>query len=58
MKTLIVGYILLVLAAVVGWVMNIVAVVHAAGGPLTAKLIIRIVGIFAAPLGAIMGYIS
>jgi len=46
-------------AAAVGWIMNLVAVIHAAGATLshvTVMLVLRIVGIFIAPLGAILGW--
>jgi hypothetical protein len=51
-------YLALILAGILGWIMNLVAVIHAIGGPLDAELVIRIVGLFLFPLGAIMGYIS
>lgn len=41
----------------VGWVMNIVAIWNTADSPLTAKFVLRCIGIFAAPIGAILGYI-
>lgn len=46
----------LVLAGVVGWVMNISDIVAAVSDPITAMFILRCVGIFVAPLGAILGY--
>jgi len=45
-----------VLAGIVGWVMNIFDIVAAVSDPITAMFIIRCVGIFVAPLGAILGY--
>lgn len=48
----------LICAGVVGWAMNIIAIVHAVSGPLTTLLIVRIVGIFVFPLGAILGYFA
>ena len=45
-----------VLAGIVGWVMNIFDIVAAVSGPITAMFILRCVGIFVAPLGAILGY--
>lgn len=50
-------YIVLAIAGIIGWVLNIAKLVGDFGGPLTAKLVLRIVGIFAAPLGAILGYL-
>jgi len=51
-------YIALILAAVIGWVMNIIQIVHMSDGGVTAKLIIKLIGVFAAPLGALMGWIG
>lgn len=51
------GFILLIFA-MIGWVLNIVKLIQCAGGGVTGMLIIRIIGIFVAPLGCIMGYIS
>lgn len=46
------------LVILVGWIMNIVAVFQMATAdtPLTALFILRIVGIFVEPLGAILGF--
>ena len=44
------------LAAIVGWFMNIWAIVGSVGGPLNAMFVARCVGAFVAPLGAILGY--
>jgi hypothetical protein len=46
-----------VLAGLGGWIANIVKLVAAADGGITAMLIVRIVGVFFAPLGAVMGYL-
>lgn len=51
---------LLIVAIVVlfagGWIANIVKLVGMLDGELTAMFIARIVGIFAAPFGAILGF--
>lgn len=47
------GFIALLVAAVIGWIMNIVAMF---GDLTTNELIIRAVGVFIAPAGAIMGW--
>lgn len=39
-----------------GWVWNIVKLIGLIDGPVTAMFIGRIVGIFAAPLGAVLGF--
>ena len=50
-------WIAFVVAVLVGWVMNIVQLIHLSGtATLTLGIILRIVGIFVPPLGAIMGY--
>lgn len=48
------GTALLVLAAIVGWVLNIAKLVPMEGA--TGTLILRAVGIVLAPLGAVLGY--
>jgi hypothetical protein len=55
MKTLGIGFVALWIAAIVGWIMNIVALYGASFDPLTGPVILRIVGIFVAPLGSILG---
>ena len=44
------------LMAVIGYVANIVTLINHVSDPINLLLILRIVGIFAAPLGAILGY--
>ncbi len=56
------GLIILALwiAAVGGWIANIVKLVHAASGndvQITVMILLRIMGIIATPLGAILGYL-
>lgn len=43
------------LAAVVGWIANIVKIFWAAGDPITGWFIARCVGVFLAPVGAVLG---
>ena len=45
------------LVGLVGWVWNIVRMVGYIGDPLTVEFAIRAVGVFLAPLGAVLGYI-
>ncbi len=40
-----------------GWVLNIMSLWHSIDNPVTAKMIVRIAGIFVFPLGAILGYL-
>jgi len=55
--TLILGAIAIFIAAAIGWVMNIAALFHMIDGPITAMFVARIVGVFAAPIGAALGYL-
>lgn len=48
--------IILWILGIIGWVMNIVDIISMMSGELTAMLIIRLVGVFVFPLGAILGY--
>lgn len=50
-------YIALIIALCYGWIMNIVAIAHSNFSDLTGLLILRVVGIFVAPLGTVLGYI-
>lgn len=49
-------YLVLLVAAIIGWVCNIVALVGMVSGPVNAELIIRIIGVPVAIIGAIMGW--
>lgn len=49
-------FILLIVSAIFGYVLNIVKMVGAIGGEVTAIFIARCVGIFVAPLGSILGF--
>ncbi len=48
--------VVLLLAGIVGWIMNIAAIVHSDFDHFTGLLVVRIIGIFVAPLGAVLGY--
>lgn len=50
-------FIIIIIAGVGGWVANIVKLVSMIDGDVTAMFVARVVGIFAAPLGAILGYL-
>jgi hypothetical protein len=45
------------LAAAVGWIMNIYKIVMTMGDPLTGLFIFRCIGVLAAPIGAVLGYL-
>lgn len=47
----------MVAACIVGWIMNIVAIAHTGFADMSGMLILRVVGIFMMPLGAILGYL-
>jgi prepilin-type N-terminal cleavage/methylation domain-containing protein len=40
-----------------GWIHNIVVIYHSSFDPLTAKVVLRVIGVFLAPLGVVMGYL-
>lgn len=50
----IVGFVIL---GLIGWVLNIITLFGASFDPFTGELLLRIIGIFVGPLGAIMGYL-
>jgi hypothetical protein len=52
------AFIALWIAGIIGWVMNITDIIYSAGGPFTTLLVVRIVGIFVFPLGAILGWVT
>lgn len=47
----------IVIAAVYGWIANIISLVHMLDGNVTAMFVARIAGVFVAPLGSILGFI-
>jgi hypothetical protein len=46
----------LIAGFIYGWVANIVSIVQAIDNPVTGMLVLRGVGVFVAPLGAVLGY--
>ena len=48
--------IILWVAAIGGWIANIVKLIGMVDGSVTTMFVLRVVGIFAAPLGSILGY--
>lgn len=45
-----------IIAAIgIGWVENVIKIVHSDFGHLTGVLVLRVVGIFVVPLGSVMG---
>ena len=43
-------------AGLVGWVMNIAELIGMIGASIDAEFVLRLVGVFVAPLGAVLGY--
>lgn len=56
MKTLI-FYWILILGSIGGWIANIIKLSAMVDGGVTTMFVLRVVGIFVAPLGSIMGYL-
>ena len=56
MKHFVIALYVMAFGLFAGWVMNIIALVHMIGGPVSSMFIARIVGVFAAPLGGVLGY--
>lgn len=45
------------LVSLIGWILNIVTIAGSSFDVITAMLVLRIAGIFVAPLGAVLGFI-
>ena len=50
-------FIVLWVAAIVGWVLNGIEIIKIVNEPIAGMFILRCIGIFVAPLGAVLGYI-
>ena len=48
--------VIVVVAGLAGWVMNIIAIIHDCCTPLTGLVVARIIGVFMFPVGAVLGY--
>jgi hypothetical protein len=48
-------WVMIVLTAFVGWVMNIIAIATSDQIIFTGEMVMRIIGVFIPPIGAIMG---
>lgn len=51
-----IGIIVVFLIGIGGWIANIVKLIGMIDGGITAMFIARIVGVFAAPIGTILGF--
>lgn len=49
-------YLAIVLLAIGGWIANVVKIVGSDFNDITGLLVIRIIGVFMAPLGAVLGF--
>jgi hypothetical protein len=60
MKTLLLGYVILCIGVIYGYIVNLSIVIHShfelAQMPLA--MVVRIIGIFIPPLGGLMGWLS
>jgi hypothetical protein len=54
--TIYIGVAILSIAGIIGWFLNIAKLISG-DMIITGEFILRIIGIFAAPLGSIMGYL-
>lgn len=45
------------LGLIAGWVMNVAAIWNTMDNDITAKFILRVIGVFVFPIGAILGYL-
>lgn len=50
-------YLALIIAIIYGWIMNIVIIAGSNFSEITGILVLRVVGIFVAPLGVVLGYV-
>lgn len=53
----VIGWIMLLLFAAGGWIANIVKIINTGFDVFTGLLIARCIGVFVAPLGAVLGYV-
>lgn len=54
---IILTYISVVVALLYGWVANIIVIWHTIDNPVTAKFILRCIGVFVPIVGSILGYL-
>jgi len=49
----------IIIACILGWVLNIVAIAHSNFdfSNITGMIVLRIIGVFLAPLGSVLGYL-
>lgn len=54
--TLFFVYLTVLLVALYGWVNNIVIIFHSDFSHITGALVVRVIGVFIAPIGCVMGF--
>lgn len=57
MKAILLCQLTLLLAIAYGWINNVVIIAHSDFSQITGMLVIRCIGVFLAPLGAVLGYL-
>ena len=50
-------YTLVCILLAIGWVLNCIAIAHTMNLPMTGMFVLRVAGIFVAPLGGVLGYL-
>ena len=50
-------YLVLLVVFISGWVMNIMTIAGSSFDSITGMLVLRVVGVFMAPLGAVLGWV-
>lgn len=50
-------YAVLLVAFVSGWVMNVMAIAGSSFDTISGMLVLRVIGVFLAPLGAVLGWV-
>jgi len=48
---------MLFLVGASGWIWNIVKIVHSDFGTISGMLVMRVIGVFVAPLGVVLGFL-
>lgn len=56
--TTLIIYFVVMVAGIIGWVLNLVKIFGSDFSDITGLLVLRIIGAFVAPLGAVLGYIG
>lgn len=53
-----VAYLILVVLCAIGWIMNVVSIIHTIDMPISGLFILRCVGVVLFPLGVILGWFA